>query len=520
MVWHGRVILYRPSRLFIGKEIMGNYIRIRRWDEKEPNMDVDQRSSGSQHAFIETLYHEIGVLVGETTVQYVYIERIHGVSVNNKHFFKTRNLSKIIYSIRPNAYGEMAGKFYLKDGKNFFNISQTLSTNRLDIKGKPSTYTIGIDIFAAQVRKLAMAKAINVDETISIYDPAFTYPVLHHLHSDRVPAYPTAITRYAATNDLSKFVYRVFGKTRFRKDLVKAVANLFSGDVFMFGYWFRGLVPIDWIIGFYQKYAGKNPQSFNTTYSLSDMHKVLYKLPKKQVHKLFNLLITDYSDTHSHIIDGLLYTLESIYYSDLYSGIEGIKFTSLKEAHDKYSTYLRIEETKKRNAEFLKPLTKTSLAHKIDSIEYPANSDIKLKTADCAMDLVEWGGIMNHCIGSYAHEAINGNGTFGVILQNDKPIGNFHYSHAGDNLYQMFGKHNQELPVEVIVSVFKTLVENTYIGYDNIRKCSGARTAISDPRIQALKTKTAPTNNDFDESGTRLRIMDNPNMYQPVQAPF
>lgn len=84
----------------------------------------------------------------------------------------------------------------------------------------------------------------------------------------------------------------------------------------------------------------------------------------------------------------------------------------------------------------------------------------------------------------------------------------------------MFGKHNQELPVEVIVSVFKTLVENTYIGYDNIRKCSGARTAISDPRIQALKPKIAPTNNGFNESGTRLRTVDNFNLYQPAQVPF
>lgn len=499
---------------------MGNYIRVRRWNEKEPNMDVDQRSSGSRHAFVETLYSEVGVLVGETTVQYLYNERIHGVSVNNKHFFRTRNLSKIIYSIRPNAYGEMAGKFYLKDGKNFFNISQSFATHRLDIKGDRLIYTICVDIFAAQVRKLAAAKAINVDETISIYDPAFTYPVLHHLQSNRLPAYPTAITRHAATNDLSKFVSRVFGKTRFRKDLVKAVANLSSSNVFMLGYGFRGLVPIDWIIGFYQKHAKKNPQLFDNSFSLSDMRKVFYKLPKKQVHKLFNLFTTDYSDTPSYIVDGLLWTLESIYENDMYTGLEDIKFTSLKEAHDKYVTHLRIEQTKKRNAEFLIPLDKTVLAKQIDAIEYPADSDIKLKTADCAMDLVEWGGIMNHCIGSYTHEAINGNGTFGVILQNDKPIGNFHYNHVQDNMYQMFGKHNKQLPDEVIVSVFKTLVENTYIGYDNIRKCSGARTAISDPRIQALKPKIAPNNNGFNESGTRLRTVDNFNLYQPAQVPF
>lgn len=499
---------------------MGNYIRVRRWNEKEPNMGIDHRNSGSRSVFIETLYSEIGVLVGETTVQYVYNERIHGVSANNKHFFRTRNLSKIIYSIKPNAYGEMAGKFYLKKEKNFFNISQTFSIHSLGIKGGRSIYTIGIDIFAAQVRKLAMAKAINVDDTISIYDPAFTYPVLHHLHSDRVPAYPTAITRYAATNDLSKFVYRVFGKTRFRKDLVKAVANLSSSDVFMFGYWFRGLVPVDWIIGFYQKYAKKNPKIFDNTFSLSDMHKVLYKLPKKQVHKLFNLFISDSSDTQFHIIDGLLWTLDSIYHNDLYSGVEGIKFTSLKEAHDKYSTYLRIEETKKRNAGFLKPLIKTTLAQQIDSIKYPANSDIKLKTADCAMDLVEWGGIMNHCIGAYTHEATNGNGTFGVILQNDKPIGNFHYNHIQNRMYQMFGKHNKQLPNEVIVSVFKTLVENTYLGYDNIRDCSGARTVIRDPRIQALKPKTVPYSNDFDESDVTLLTEDDLNLNQLVQVPF
>ena len=499
---------------------MGNYIRIRRWNEKEPNMDVDQRSSGSKYAFVETLYHEIGVLVGETTVQYVYLERIHGVSVNNNHFFKTRSPSKIIYSIKPNAYGEMVGKFYLKNSRSFFNISQSFATHRLDIKGERTIYTIGIDIFAAQVRKLAAAKAINVDETISIYDPAFTYPVLHHLQSNGLPAYPTAITRHAATNDLSKFVSRVFGKTRFRKDLVKSVANLSSSNVFMVGYWFRGLVPVDWIIGYYQKYAKKNPQVFAYSFSLSDMRKVFYKLPKKQVHKLFNLLTTDYSDTPSYIVDGLFWTLDSIYENDMYTGLEDIKFTSLEEAHDKYSVYLRIEETKKRNAEFLLPLDKTVLAKQIDAIEYPADSDIKLKTADCAMDLVEWGGIMNHCIGSYTYEATNGNGTFGVILQNDKPIGNFHYNHVQDTMYQMFGKHNKQLPGEVIVSVFETLVKNTDIVYDNIRRCSGTHTVISDPRIQALKTKTAPTNNDFDESGTRLRIMDNPNMYQPVQAPF
>lgn len=80
---------------------MGNYIRIHRWNEKEPNMDVDQRSSGSKYAFVETLYHEIGVLVGETTVQYVYLERIHGVSVNNNHFLGPDHPPKLFIPLSP-----------------------------------------------------------------------------------------------------------------------------------------------------------------------------------------------------------------------------------------------------------------------------------------------------------------------------------------------------------------------------------------------------------------------------------
>lgn len=471
------------SGFFVGREKMKQYIRVRRWAEQEANMDMKWGVSEP----IETLYKELVIFTGETSVQYMYNERLHGVSKNNKHFFKFQTVRKVIYTIKPNAYGEMVGKFYLKEGKGFRNVTNNLYNALHGMTGRYSNSIVGTDVFAAQVRKVSQAHAINVDDTISIFDRAFTYPVLRHLEPGYEDGYPSAITRYAATNDLSVFVRRAFGKTRYRKDLVKAVANLTSVNVFMVGWSFRGLVPIDWIITFYKKYAKKNPRVFSNEVFLNDMRKILYKLPKKQLHKLFHLLSSEPNSMTGMAIRDIFTSLDAMYTNDLYKGVEDLKFTSLTEAHDKLATFVRVEQTKKRNAHFLEPLQLTDLAKQLLDIEYPDNADIRLKPAMCAMDLVEWGAQMGHCIGSYTHDAINQKGTFGAILQHGKVIGNFHYNNAYGSMGQIFGKHNQRLDNDILIAVFKLFVENTFVSYKNLLNVAGARMVYNDPRMLEMK---------------------------------
>lgn len=475
---------------------MGQYIRIMRWDEKEPDMGIKHRADGSRrmiNSSVETLYKELVVFTGETSVQYLYNERLHGISKNGKHWFKFSTPRKIIYTIKPNAYGEMVGQFYKKEGRTFINISQNVDGNLQRMVGKYTTSSIGSDIFAAQIRKVAQAHAINVDDTISIYDQTFVYPVLRNLQLGRYAhGLPNEITRYAGTTDLGVFVSRAFGKTRYRKDLVKAVANLRSMNVFMLGYSFRGLVPIDWIIDFYRQYANKTYGCFNSEHFGISNRKVLYKLPEKQVKKLFKMLSdkNEINHTSNRDISDIFISLFSIYEEDLYEGIEHLKFTSLKEAHDKYATFAHVAQEKKRNAHFMEPLKKLPLAEQIDAIPYEDGEGIRLVTASRAMDLVEWGAMMGHCIGSYTRQALRGEGVFGAVVQHGKVIGNFHFGTTNERMIQVFGKHNQTLDADILIRMFELLIDHTELHYNNLSSASGCQHAYRDPRAKVLSSKS------------------------------
>lgn len=472
---------------------MAQLIRVNRWDEKDPNMKMEYKERAPN---LETIYREVVVLINETSASLLLNERLHGISKNGKHWFKFSTPKKVIYTIKKDVRGENAGRIYFKEGRSFTNASQdvvrSISSVLMD-----SPNGEGFDIFSIAIRDVAARNGVPIPLGNSITSPTFMYPVLSHLKMPKLyaPRISNTITRHASTNDLGVFVYRAFGKTRYRKDLVKAVAGLSSMTVFTLGYSFRGLVPIDWIIDFYRKFAGKDPHNISHGDFLEDIHKGLRFLSQKQVRKLFKLIQANLMHTSKMELQDTIASIGGIGDEKYTENLHDIKFTTIKEAHDKFSTYYRLAAEISKNAKFAEPLELTSLSKDLTEVDSPDHT-IRVIPAKYPKDLIEWGGKMGHCIASYTSDAIYGRGTYAGIYKNGELIGNVEFKR--DKLSQIFGEYNRLIPNDILVEVAERFME-AGIDFKDIRGAYGFRDFELTDEFRELSKK-------YDTSNTNVEV--------------
>ena len=260
--------------------------------------------------------------------------------------------------------------------------------------------------------------------------------------------------------DVFEMTTFAFGKTRYRKDLVKAVAQA-DPNAIAIAIDFRGLVPIDWIINFLRNNP-RNEQRGVPPVSIPSVRPYLFPLEPRSLRRL---LQTQVGPDNAGTLYGINDSVRSPRtqpqpgfvknWGEFHDNLYGLRrnrnqwrgFVGPKDSHNSG----KIKVISKA-----KPLAGLEIGTM--KVVLPGHTD----------DLIAWGNEMRNCIGSYGSAALNGYSILGGIYEDDKLIANFEFKKDG-TLKQLLGKHNKPMEASkraAVVDKFKELEYNvtTYWG--------------------------------------------------------
>lgn len=269
-----------------------------------------------------------------------------------------------------------------------------------------------------------------VQDTFGIKSIADVYPIAD-LYDCKWRDIPMGMHKHFRTGSMRDFAASVFGRQNVRRDLVKAMASTRPGIVALASQ-FKGLVPIDWIIGYLR---GMEDVS---GYFLADRPGLKHVLHTLDPRSYRHLLKDAGEDTARLALDIARYrrNINEAYY-----------VRSWSELHNRlwdppYVSY----ETKNEKIKLL------PLATKLDGLVVDDLVFVAAKETD---DLVGWGKEMRNCISGYAREATSGIGIYAAVERDNKVIANLEI--RNDRLCQLLGKFNRTLPDDTKSKLVTTL---------------------------------------------------------------
>lgn len=287
------------------------------------------------------------------------------------------------------------------------------------------------------------------------------YPLSIDLPADN------GVTPYLALPNIQEFTRAFYGKSRYRKDLVRGVANRGwmtrgGNSYLLMTKAFAPFIPVDWIardLNDLPLPTFSDLGSGSVMFSLRSMRRMLRSGTEKQVRLLWKDR-EGFSTNGAWMMMDIFRSLQEIHrYAPDYK-VGDITFNSWRSLHDILAEDQRRIRTRnqdiKHSGEWLK------LVGKYDSYDIIAPADTHT--------LVKWGGEMANCIGGYTSEAVQNRTMLYAVLKDGKMICNMEIEKSG-KLRQMVGKHNSTLPREdhdaiyaIVDSVWKQNEGAYYVG--------------------------------------------------------
>jgi hypothetical protein len=395
------------------------------------------------------------LVAGDDTVAVYDSKLTEGISVNGKPWKRWSTESAVFFSMRQSYKGEPALKVYQK--KRYRKPGQARLTTSIRDVTKIRGFSAGYvhrhpEVREAVLKMVAEKTSKDLDTLKTEVDrsgnPVFkiAFPLFAHWN-DAVGA--VGIPHMRSTN-INDFTEKLFGKTRYRKDLVKAVANCPSPAYLKNAYALRGLVPIDWIIRYLRETEVLPVQqrdrniAYGSSYEIENLREGFKKMTPAQRKSFFPVLLnTDYQTRY--LVDDSMRSLVKLP-EEIVHSIK-MKPSELKRFHDTLAAEVRKQKEKDQ------PIPATTLAKKIKEISFDG---ITVVPATTTHEVIGWGSDMNHCIAAYNWEAVAKTKTLVGIYQDGKLIGNASFR-KNNTCEQAFGKNNQRMPEEVLESLKKGL---------------------------------------------------------------
>lgn len=389
-------------------------------------------------------YRRVNVVTARTTIRY-------GVDANGTVFVTYSEANH--YKGRARRYGEsktfsrwatdLAVRVSAKPGEPW--RVHTYSTGR---KGRPGGWRYST-VFADGTGTRQIPWDL-LDKARNLLPPAPTtgghYPLLRHYMSpaarqavagpygDPATAWaPAAVRRaFVDTTDVQELTRRLFGKTRYRRDLVKAVANT-NMNTLALAWQFRGLVPIDWIIDLMRASAvpdGARPWP--------NIRPHLRVLDRQSLRNLLN----DVADARSHRLINDIARMPVMG--------RPMRVRTWKHLHDTLVDHMllyrnALTQSGKKKRPVPLPEYATALAGDI-------GRGVEIELATHEDDLWSWALRMHHCIGGYGPELRSGRHLLGAVSVNGAIAANFEILHWEENdephmrLRQLLGHSNTLVP--------------------------------------------------------------------------
>lgn len=307
-------------------------------------------------------------------------------------------------------------------------------------------YFYGIDPKVLTIFRETAAAELKISKLSDVYPISNLYSIKTY---STIP--PNLITEMRAC-DIMEFTSRAFGKSNYRKDLVRAVA---ASDPYLVSLasCFRGLVPADWIIKFLNE--SKDPFNKIIACDLRGLREVLLRIDPRSYRRMLN---RPFENDQERLLEDVCETYRKdkkrkVKNNDddlrLFRNRDMISPHSFTELHD-----LLLNNRSRYYNDVSEEITQTKLASKIDG---KIRKGLRIYTAKHTDEMLNWSNIMNNCIGMYATSAVSGRSVYGCVFNShDKMIANFEIREK--ELVQLLGPRNSVLldsvriPVESLIS--------------------------------------------------------------------
>lgn len=285
-------------------------------------------------------------------------------------------------------------------------------------------------------------------------EPTFNslYPMAANYMLDRpqnrfISEYGLGWLRYPNAMEMT---VAMFGKTRYRKDLVKSVAEA-GWEAVLIARQFRGLVPIDWIINFL-RINERRPVRVVHAYAQGNINlrKQLLALDPRSYRALLKKDLL--SDNEWNYLADMSRVLNAPIARRADRVIHG-RVRNWREFHDLYvrrrDGWVPSGSTETR---FDIPQTETAQA-----IDGQMIGNLEIRTPKNIDDIRAWGEYMHNCIGGYSHFVAcdKATTTLGAVLEDNRVLANFEVRDG--RLNQLLGRFNGPLPSDRRDSIVSAL---------------------------------------------------------------
>lgn len=288
------------------------------------------------------------------------------------------------------------------------------------------------------------------------------YPLVEQMFGHYNDDVPSPILRaLVGTEDVGEITRRLFGKRRYRRDLVRAVAQANYSGLFL-AWQLRGLCPTDWLIPLIQ--------APGTTYNIRPL---LRRLDQQSIrnltqHRIIGPVLRDIRtgmvdpDVKS-VLSGEVEIPRVHNWTELedwlYGYIRAHRGIVLAGADQGGGHWEEITQWRHLDATPREPMELTEFAQSLVG----QADDLRVVIADHEHTLIEWSDWMHNCISGYSAQMRNKTTILGGAYHDDTLIANFEIrvSHSAESyrLVQMLGRFNQNLEDEVRTTLERYLVE-------------------------------------------------------------
>lgn len=274
------------------------------------------------------------------------------------------------------------------------------------------------------------------------------FPIAQHWGINGQGVIPRGLVGAMREDDLPSMVRKTFGKTRYRRDLVRATGNA-DPQAIGLAKNFVGLVPIDWIVNFLRiNEAGEERLRLHTFDRWIPIRPWLFTMDPRSYRNLLSERL--YGRTATTITDTMM-----MLQRNREIGPPTGRYRSWTELHD----WLENTIYGARDWQPIRPVGRAIRQNRVYTPPQP-REDIPLSELGKKLDgytdgtyrivipkkvseLTEWGTYMRNCIGGYGYRVASDNSpvTLGAIYEGDKLLVNFEVT--ANVLGQFLGRFNQ-----------------------------------------------------------------------------
>ena len=314
--------------------------------------------------------------------------------------------------------------------------------------------------------------------------PLNSYKTFGDIHKSEHEEYLQAL-RQPTAQAMAK---KLFGQKRYRKDLVKALANANSIEFLAFMFSLKREIPVDWFINILRN----NPtlSSLPDEFDYDALKEFYDSMSDKQFRKFCRCLMEEDFIPLQSIMDMVPQFRECLEDEEMerLNSVRDIKFRTLEEFHYWVGKHHEATDKERKRREMIKrhggEIKGNRWYDMIKDIDF-SGAPYEVVIPQYAYELVEWGGTMNNCIGSYASRAKDSESDLYVALKDKNGTMKANILISNQNVRQFYAKRNSQVDDKLAYDFNMRLVlgglitrESDLFGrhFDRLKSATGANT--------------------------------------------